>query len=375
MSDLLNTLTFLSSNQSSSMNNPFEDNEDTELEKDNSEIVDDEFSNISIDNYFKSKNKSKKPKKKNNKTLELFDELDNLDKYLSKKESFGSELINTFNEINKLDLIDASEDFDEYIDNFFEDDENVELRNSLISLGRKYARDTATTAEENEIKQAYAPNEKKLKDLYNEINIDKDAIQKDIDNLRIARSRNFKTLSELTETKRGYIDTQLSIIKEVNKMKKDQFDLKYKDAKLHPETSEDEDISTNTIRTLFGMGKADMINAIGGYSEISGGNASDEDDLDDEAFHSKYVESLSDSENTDSNFDNRFVDYEGTPINYILWIDTNENVKDITVEDNEGNEIQNYPKPSNIQSLDFNIDTKTMSATDNYYRDYIVKFV
>lgn len=378
--DLSKKLSFLASSESS-FENPFEDNNPKEKEIPDVNQDDDEITleSLSID-YYLNKSKEKKSKKKVNKK-QLMDDLDDLDdsdkkkkkKYASDIDESIDKLAQASEKLSRASIMDIADDFDAFInDEEFEANNNLELQGSLISLGRKYARETAVSAETSEIIKTFAGSEKNLKSLYDEISKDKMQVQSDIDQMRLARTRNFKSLSDLISTKNQYHATQLSIIKEINNIHKTQFDLKYKDQKNKTEEV-DGSVSTNTIRNLFSLGKGDLLGSIGGYEEISGARDDDSyysDEYSDEEIQQKYFsgdEYTSDGDN--------YLKYEGVSLDYILLLDSDNNMQDIIVEDIDGNIITDYPMPSNIDELSFTIDAKTGSAEDGLHRKYKIRYV
>lgn len=383
--DLSKKLSFLVSSDSS-FENPFDDNNPIEdeipevhqKEEDEEEIT---LESLSID-YYLNKSKEKKSKKKNYKKEFLMEDLDEIDppeikrrksSYETSMDASIERLTAASQRLSETSIMDIADDFDTFLnDDELESDNNLELQGSLISLGRKYARETAVSAETSEIMKTFAGSEKNLKTLYDEISKDKQQVQSDIDQMRLARSRNFKSLSDLISAKNQYHATQLSIIKEINNIHKTQFDLKYKDQKNKVEEA-DSTVSNNTIRSLFSLGKGDLIGSIGGYEEISGARDDESyygDEISDEEIQRKY---FSDDEyNTDGD---NYLKYEGVALDYILLLDSDNQMQDIIVEDIDGNLIPDYPMPSNKEELTFTIDAKTMTAEDGLHRKYKIRYV
>jgi hypothetical protein len=337
---------------------------------------------LSIEHYInKTRDKDKPRNDKKDKFFkeDMISDLDEISYDNSeRKRSSKEKLLDAAKEFNKYDLSDRFDDF------LSDDDEmnsidNIELKNSLISLGRKYTRETAVSAETSEIIKTFSGAEKDLKKLYDEISRDKELIQKDIDQMRMARSRNFKSLSDLLEAKNQSHSTQLNIIKEINNIHKAQFDLKFKEEKNKGEEI-DNNISNNTIRDLFTLGKSDMMNSIGGYRTVSGALSEEESDevlstnyeLSDEEIQSKYFNNNDSDYNDDGE---AFLKYEGQQIDYVLLVDNDNVMQDIFAEDSEGNIVPDYPMPSNINELSFDIDTKTMTAEDGLHRIYKLRYV
>lgn len=274
--------------------------------------------------------------------------------------------------LDQFESEDLAAEFDMFLDNDF-DEEDVELKNSLISLGRKYARETAVTAETSEIIQAFSGSEKYLRNLYDEIETDKSKIQKDLDQMRMSRSRNYKTIAELNEQKNSYINSQISIVKELNSIKKSQFDLKYKDQKAKNGIDDgNNDISSSMIRNLFSLGKGGMIDALGGYEEISG--ASDagihNEIYDDDKIHDKYF-----SSNEEESEGDLYLKYENMNIELIMLIDEDDNILNIIAEDDEGNVIPDYPVPEINDGMGCTFNKTVMTAEDGYHRKYKLRIV
>lgn len=351
----------------------------------------DSLDSLSIDSYLRmdndsySKKAKKKDKKKNNHN-ELFDAFDEEDEesMIAKNPAYnklkGTKLYKKITKKMSTDMIDDFESFLED-DTFFNSEESEELRNGLISMGRKYARDTGVTAEQSEITKTFSSSEKRLKDLYDEIARDKVNIQKDIDQLRgMTRGKNYKALSDLNSSKTSYHSTQLQAIKEMNAIKKTEFEMRMKEraAKLASTTGGGDDISTNTIRSLFGAGRNDIINAAGGYSKVSGaiGNSISNqsfvsDDMSDEEIEQTYF-SDEPEEVTDGD---KFLEYEGKGVEYTLLVDDDNSPIEVVAKDRDGNVIPDYPMPTNVDQLNFNVNMTTQSAEDDLHRKYRVERV
>ena len=369
-------------------------NEDSQIEEFNSDP-------LSIDNYlqetgYSNGKKSKKSPKKSS-SLSLFDSEEDEDdepiqlpKDLTKladKKALKA-IRDTQNFIKRSKLLDADE-FDEYLDddeNGINIEENVEMKNSLISMGRKYARESAESKESSEITKTFADSDKRLKALFEEVSRDKDSIQKDIDRMRVP-GRGGKLLSDMLSAKKGMHDTQLQIIKEINSMKKTSFELRAKEAarKEAAAASGSQDINTNTLQSIFNSTKSGLINNIGGYSKVSGALTENEDDddnytydivdddMDDEKIQKRYFRS-NDENDTETDGD-KFLKYEDRGVVYVLEVDDENNVQNIYAEDRDGMRIFDYPMPNNIEDLKFEIDTITMQASDSLHRNYKVRRV
>lgn len=378
MNELSKKLSILAKG-ASNFENPFDNNGPTdEIQQEPEEYLSEddlELEALSIDWYLK-KSKEKKPKKKKSKD-ELYSEIADIDDLDAENLSTSDKLMRDMEQLSQYSIAESSDFFDEFLSDEFE--ENAELKSSLISMGRKYARDTATSAESSEIVQAFSGSEKKLKALYDQLDKDKEAVQKDIDQMRLARSRNFKTLAELIEAKNSFINSQLSIVKEMNSIKKSQFDLKLKEQKAKEGTTEDSSaLSSTTIRNLFTLGKKEMLDSLGGYEGISGARSEAEyetffdQEASDEYIQNRYFSDTDvDPEDRDGD---AFLRYENVNVEYILLVDEDNKVEEIIAENADtGDLIPDYPMPNNQEMLTFDIDSKSMTAEDDYHRKYRVR--
>jgi hypothetical protein len=270
-------------------------------------------------------------------------------------------------------------EFDNYIDNYFIEDEDATLKNNLINMGRKYNRDTAQSPETTEINKAFIPNEKALSGLFDEITKDKIALQKDIESLRMSRVKNYKNLAELLAAKNQLINASLQVVKEQTSIKKTQFDLQHKvNAKKNSEEAGDSASSTSrAISNLFSLGRTNILSSVGGYESISGAtndeNVNDAGisnniyDDSDEAIQKKYF-----SEDSRESDGDKFLKYENMGVDYVLLIDNN-GYQEVIAEDKHGNIVLDYPMPSNVKNLNFEISESTGTATDDFHRRYKVR--
>lgn len=337
---------------------------------------------LSIDSYLKSTGykKSGKKKKKKKNSYSIFDEMD-LSQSSKNYKSKDEKLINRLNE-NAKKLIDSSklleaDEFDAFLDDdsIFSAEENIEMRNNLVSMGRKYARESAETKENSEINKTFADSDKRLKALFDEVSRDKESLQKDIDRLRVP-GRGGKNLSDMISAKNNMHTTQLQIIKEINQMKKSMYDLKAKEAaKKEAENAMGNDINSNTLQSIFSSAKTNLINNVGGYSSVSGSSDDDDDDhytydiasdeMDDEEIQKRYFNNKDLSSDGD-----KFLEYEDRGVEYVLVVDDDDKMQRIFAEDRDGNIIPDYPLPNNVESLSFEIDPIAKTAVDSLHRTY-----
>lgn len=337
---------------------------------------------LSIDSYLKSTGykKSGKKKKKKKNSYSIFDEMD-LSQSSKNYKSKDEKMINRLNE-NAKKLIDSSklleaDEFDAFLDDdsIFSAEENIEMRNNLVSMGRKYARESAETKENSEINKTFADSDKRLKALFDEVSRDKESLQKDIDRLRVP-GRGGKNLSDMISAKNNMHTTQLQIIKEINQMKKSMYDLKAKEAaKKEAENAMGNDINSNTLQSIFSSAKTNLINNVGGYSSVSGSSDDDDDEhytydvasdeMDDEEIQKRYFNNKDLSSDGD-----KFLEYEDRGVEYVLVVDDDDKMQRIFAEDRDGNIIPDYPLPNNVESLSFEIDPIAKTAVDSLHRTY-----
>ncbi len=394
MNDLERKLKFLTGNDEYSEQEIYQPDENSHFiniesqEENNDSDGEITLRDLSAESYLRldhSKKSSKKDKKKRSEYFDDFDDDDLVDSsYLANERGLkklkGSKIYNKITKHMSADLID---DFEGFLnsDDTFSGEDSDELRSNLISMGRTYARDTGVSAENSEIVKVFSTSEKKLKDLYDEISKDSAALQKDIDQMRNStRGKNFKTLSEMAATKTTYHNTKLAAIKEMNSIKKTQFDMQMKEkaAKLASGSGDaSSDISSSTIKSLFGAGRNDIVNSIGGYGRVSGARGNSigyqtlDLDEDDEAIEQKYfandAEEVSDGD--------KFLEYENSGVEYVLLVDDDAKPLEVIAEDRDGNVIPDYPMPSNVDQLRFDVNMFTLNATDELHRKYNVRKV
>ena len=275
----------------------------------------------------------------------------------------GNSLLDEYNENNSIS------DFDDYLDGYVEDEDDAQIRDNLISLGRKYSRDNKSKSTDSAIGKEFLENEKALERLLEEIAKDKALLQKDLDNLRMVRGRNYKNLSEIVENKIQTHNIELSVLKELDSIKKMKIELQMKmDAKSQA-LNDNENTANLAIQKVFGSGRNAIMSSIGGYSEVSGALGGDyDDDYEDEQMMTD------DSSYDDSGDGNAFLKYENAGAHYILLWDKESDHKEIITEDKNGNIIPDYPIP-NMTDLEFDISESTMTASDSFHRSYELRML
>ena len=277
------------------------------------------------------------------------------------------------NEIKKLSkkldklTIDTGTPIDEIFDNIELDDQNSNMRSALIGMGRKYARSHEVSEEENEVARSFSPQERKLDDLYNEVSSDIVQIEKDLTEMRAMRTgRNTQRMNELITAKAQYHNLRLSILKEQSSIKKTQYDIKAKTDKEKGQGMDDSLVSSSIIQSVFGMGRDTLIDSVGGRDASSGAS----NGIIQEQEYDVYPESVETDIDNDGDSDgDKFIKYENAGVDLILE-EAPDGSKRIYAEDQDGNPVPDYPLPSNISSLTFDINQRAGIAIDQLQRNY-----
>lgn len=273
------------------------------------------------------------------------------------------------------------DDFDDIIDSIDIDDEDLELKSSLISMGRKYARANAVTEEEGEIEKAFAPQEQKLKDLYNEVSKDTAKIEHDLEMLRgNGYNKNVIKTAELASAKTSLHTTKLSIIKELNAMKKAQFEIKAKNAKTTSDEAGESYVSSEMIQRIFGMGHDSILSSVGGRDSAAGDSSDVYSYGDDSAAYiNESPEDIAGEKMCDEYSDKYqategdiYLKYEGQNINVVLE-EHSDGSKEVYAEDEDGNKVPDYPTPKDVDELTFEINERTGTAIDQLQRKYVYR--
>ena len=342
-----------------------------------------DLGDLSIESYLSDMGYKKKKKNKKKKSYaNFFDDIET--EYVPKEQKRIDKIMETTKQLSiSVGLAESADDFDNFLDDddgYFSAEENSEMRNNLISLGRKYARDSATSKENSEITKTFVDSEKRLKALYEELDRDKGSLQKDIERMRVP-GRGGKTLADLISVKNSMQSTQLSIVKEINTMRKNMYDMRQKEAlRKEAENAGGSDINSNTLQSIFSSARSGLVNNMGGYSGITGSSDDDssvsaysfDNEMSDEEIQKRYFR---DDNSSDSDDGAKFLEYEDRGVEYILLLDDSDKVQGVIAEDRDGVMIPDYPLPNNIDELNFDIDPISKVATDNLHRNYHIRRV
>lgn len=268
---------------------------------------------------------------------------------------------------------EAVDAFDRYFSEFAPDDEDYELRQSLISKGRKYARETKVSKESSEIAKAFGGNEKLLDETIGDITSDIKAIEKDINQIRSLRTgRNNKLLVEMYENKTAMYQARMAAIKEKNNMTKTVIDLQTKARKEQKESDPSGDsgaLINRAIGDIIGS-RASALGTVGGYASVSGAKDADEtyaDFIDDDGGDEYEAVSIGGEE--DPNEGRVYLKYEGRGVKLVVTEDEAGRHK-VHAEDRDGEILPDYPLPTNADHLQFSVNEKLGTAVDDCNRQY-----
>ena len=289
---------------------------------------------------------------------------------LSSDEDIEEYFEEALNQFDDDDITDLAGNVDLAIDVFSDPEADLEYKSELIGAGRKYAR-TTTNGQGSEVTRAFAAQESAIFELLKDINSDKIAIDKDLAHLRSLRTRNYKAIAELQETKATLYGHRIQGIKELNNMAKVQFDIK---AKIEGAANNDGDAaSARALQNIFSMGRRNMIDS------VSSGSASSDDDYNASGTVINGVSYSDDdlddkfSDDTEISDGDLFLKYENVFDTLVVEFDEDNNYT-IHAEDKDGNVIPDYPLP-NPEGLSFTINKHNSIATDQLQRRYRVRNV
>lgn len=292
-----------------------------------------------------------------------------------KKKSFTEKILEYDREISEINGENGYEVFDSYFENYADSDEDVGLRNSLISQGRKYARETKVSAETSEVIRAFSGSEKNLQKLLDDVTTDIEYIQKDIDNMRAMRTgRNNKLLADMQMNKKEYYNVKLATIKEMNSIKKNQFDLQAKINKDRQQQQQDggdgDALINRAIGSLFsGGGRAAALGTVGGYGMVSGALGADEDAMDTSDLNTEETSSVEIHDDGKMEGETAYLKYESVGAHLVVT-EHADHTYTVSAEDRDGNVLPDYPLPTNANHLSFDVNERFGTARDDYHRKY-----
>ena len=278
--------------------------------------------------------------------------------------------------IELREFIDSTTPDDVILDNLFDelgdDDEDEELRANLVSLGRKYNTSGTGAKEESDIEARFAPQISKLNQLGNAVDASSKAVDNDLNQIRMARSRNSKALADLVSARSSLFSTRLSIIKEQNNIQKMIVDLKLK------MRDKNEAVEANAAATQAAVQEV-----------LNSGLISYDADIDDPgsentgsgAVPHKVEDTMSDEERVKSIFGDEkqpgddYIKYENEGIQLHMRMGKDGSNKRIVAIDKYGQEVPDYPIPEgDLEEAGVSVFDDIGIARDAYSREYILDY-
>ena len=251
----------------------------------------------------------------------------------------------------------------------------TDLDDAFDSMFRAYSRKTNISEEESEIQKAFAPQEDALHKLIDDLDSDMKGVQSDINSLRMARTRNTKTLADLVQAKSSLQNIKLSSIKELNKIRYDSINFRMKQDAAKGEVTAESSNEAYAVRKL--LEDANVMGSVGGLSAVSG--AIHESDTD---YHSAELESTvrldMDSQRAYDSIgdteEDSFIRHEKEGVQLFLQYSPNTGNRRVVAKNAMGDIVPDYPVP-NIEDLDFSYHDDLGTATDSMSRDYVLEKV
>lgn len=276
------------------------------------------------------------------------------------------------------DAMDAlMDDFDELIEGAFESDENVAFRNSLVTMGRKYAIEGIQhSGESSEVSRAFAKQEQMIYDLIDEEIKAGLSIQKDLEFLRTARTRSYKSIADLASAQASLFGQRHSAIAELNKIAEKKFSITSK--LKEGQDSGSEGAATRAVQQIFSMGRKSLV-----MGDSPGDSGITEEEYQASLNGQDYEAPLPADPDSVINITrpvpdavtdgDKFIEHENENVEYVLDIGEDGTRKDIYAINDAGEIIPDYPLPSDPSSLNFMINNLTGVAVDQLQRTYRVR--
>lgn len=276
------------------------------------------------------------------------------------------------------DAMDAlMDDFDELIEGAFESDENVAFRNSLVTMGRKYAIEGMQhSGESSEVSRAFAKQEQMIYDLIDEEIKAGLSIQKDLEFLRTARTRSYKSIADLASAQASLFGQRHSAIAELNKIAEKKFSITSK--LKEGQDSGSEGAATRAVQQIFSMGRKSLV-----MGDSPGDSGITEEEYQASLNGQDYEAPLPADPDSVINITrpvpdavtdgDKFIEHENENVEYVLDIGEDGTRKDIYAINDAGEIIPDYPLPSDPSSLNFMINNLTGVAVDQLQRTYRVR--
>lgn len=260
-------------------------------------------------------------------------------------------------------------EFDSMIAKVFYEDENVQLRNSLMALGRQYSiKGMEEEAETSGVTRAFAKQEQQIYMLLDEINSDAVSLQGDIEFLRTARTRSYKSLADLVSAKVSMSNAKLAAIKELSAIQKAKYDIGLKLKASKNDGGADNSYSASqAIQKLLSVGRKNLISDEDSVLVSSDGGSDDTNRAE------TALEMARDIPDAVTDGD-KFIEHETEGVEYVLDIDRDSDYRQIYAINKDGDVVENYPMPSNQDELAFSINENAGEAVDQLQRRYRLRY-
>lgn len=290
-------------------------------------------------------------------------------------EDDDTDLESSFKELSEMmpENDDYDSAFDDLIEDAFRDDEDVQFRNSLIAMGRKYAiKGMEEETESSEVNRSFVKQEQYIEMAIEELNRDAAAIQRDLEMLRMSRTRSYKALSDLASAKTSNITAKLGAIKQLTDIQKAKYDISMKLKRERDGGGNDSGYAaTQAVQKLLGIGRANLLGA-DEYELTTSIEEPGNADYDDGRPESAIQRTLDIPEAvTDGD---KFIQYENDGVEYVLDVDRDTEHKQIYAINKNGDVVPDYPMPSNPNQLQFSVNEVIGEATDQLQRRYRLRY-
>ena len=300
---------------------------------------------------------------------------------VEKEETFNDVLAGIDKGINRIaSAHDFGESFDDFIDLLSDSDEDLTLKNSLMTMGKKYNREHMIEDDDtrNAIDKAFEPYERELKDLKTGVMSDIKEIDDMIFKMKSTRGTSTKMMADLMESRNSARNTMLSAINKSVDIQKAKFDIANKQKKTEDMGNDAVSSANLAVQQLLQQSSSGILDSVGGREGSSGAFFDDEDPYD--ALLSDPGYNLADiaADREEPEYDEEgdlFIKYENDFDHLELGIRDDGSYSGIRAIDKDGHVLPEYPVPDKIHELRFKIDSETRIASDQMNRRYQVRYV
>jgi hypothetical protein len=248
------------------------------------------------------------------------------------------------------------------------EDEDVNMRNHPSRMGRKYAvKGMEEATESSEVNRAFIKQEQALEALMDEMDAGAAALDRDIEQLRMSRTKSFKALSDMAAVRASLYNSKLSVIKEMSNITKTKYDINIKLKKdSNAESADTGMAATQAVQRLLSIGRQNLM--AGEEEYVSMGDSPADAHFDDgRAETALHLAADIPPAETDGD---KFIEHEGEGVEYVVDINSEDDSKMIYAVNKDGKIVEDYPMPSNQDQLSFSLNELAGEATDQLQRRY-----